>query len=125
VKPWQELAQSIRAIPGAPNVYEAPPSQVVPPAVVLRPDAPWIARERYGADLERYVAVLVATASDPASALVVIDDLRRTVEQAVDATEGWSFVDAGTVLVDETTGVPLLASSTRLAYRGDCTNGGS
>ena len=117
--PWLALASALVELAGddGPNVYPAPPAQVVPDAIVLRPDAPWISREAFEQDVERYVAVGVVSAGDTISGTARLYGLVGLVRDAVDVVPGWAFDEAGSALIDETTGTPLLAAPVRLTYR--------
>ena len=97
------------------NVYAAPGSSIKAPAVVLRPDDPWI---RPGPALgmlsEGWLAVAVAPAGDPKSGM---DTLRSLLLGVIEALpEGWQLRDTGRPIVDESTGVPMLAAACRLTY---------
>lgn len=100
------------------NGYPTPHELIQTPAVVLRPDAPWIAREGY-ADHERYVAVCVVSAGDTVSGTASLHDMIHGVAATADAlaNAGWSFTDAGRAVVDESTGTPFLAAAVRLSFR--------
>lgn len=115
VTPAEELAPILEeALPGA-NVYPAPTSSVKAPAIVLRPDEPWIRPGRALGQLsEQWLAVAVAPAGDPRSGM---DTLRSLLLGVIEALpDGWALRDVGRPLVDETTGVPVLAAAARLTY---------
>lgn len=97
------------------NVYAAPTNSVKAPAVVLRPDDPWIRPgPALGTLTEGWLAVAVAPAGDPRSGM---DTLHTILLGVIDALpEGWSIRDVGRPLVDESTGVPVLAAAARLSY---------
>lgn len=109
--PWEDFADRLE---GA-NIYPAPPSQVATPAIVLRPDVPWIIPDTFGWDKEAYVAVCVVNASDPRSGMTELYGLVQIVMAACD--DAFSFVEAGTPVIDETTGTPLLAATVRVTHR--------
>lgn len=117
--PLQQLAAAIRAQDGAPNVYEGGSSQPIVPAVIVRPDTPWRSRAGFGFDVERYVALSAVTAATPDDGVTVLDDLQALIRRAVDDTPGFAFHEAGTMFLDQSTGVPLLATASRLTYRGE------
>lgn len=119
--PSDELAAALLAdgTLGA-NVYAAPAEQIAAPAVVLRPDEPWITKGR--PEVERYAAVAVVTASSPAQG---IRELHRIIHHIIDAAvplEGWGWAEVGAAIIDESTGSPFLAARVRLEYR-ECTGG--
>jgi hypothetical protein len=97
------------------NVYPAPVSSIKAPAVVLRPDDPWIRPGRtLGALTEGWLAIAVAPAGDPRSGM---DTLRSLLLGVIDALpEGWALTNTGRPIVDESTGVPMLAAAARLVY---------
>lgn len=116
------LLRESDAIPGGTSVYGGPAPQIVPPAVVIRPDEPWI---EDGADaggwcqyLEHYVAIAVVSASTPEDGVAALYEIIRGIFTAIDeATSGWSWVSAGLPVIDETTGTAFLAAPVRLNYR--------
>lgn len=97
------------------NVYAAPTLQIKAPALVLRPDEPWI---RLGPALgtlsENWLAVAVAPAGDPRSGMNTLHTILLEVIEALPA--GWSLRDVGRPLLDESTGMPVLAAAARLSY---------
>lgn len=102
------------------NVYEAPPSQLQVPAIVIRPDSPWIAIEddqTFGTWAEKYLAVCVAAAADPISSK---DQLRDLVILARDAAEldlrTWRFTEASGIGESEDAGVQYLAATVKVTY---------
>lgn len=100
------------------NVYSTPPQQIITPAVVIRPDDPWITPSGGGFTywVERYVAICVVSSSDPESAIGALYDLVSAVVDSTEA-EGWAFESVAAPVIDETTGSPLLAAAVRLSYR--------
>lgn len=110
-----ELDESLGA-----NVYRAPESQIVAPAIVFRPDEPWMVKAR--PITERYAAIAVVTASTPKDGLAELHRLVHRVLVAVSSAEGWGWYEVGTVILDESTGSPFLACRVRLGLQ-DCTGG--
>lgn len=92
-----------------------PRSQVVPPAVVIRPDEPWREPDRFCDDNQRYVAVAVARGAEPEEAMSLLYDLTSQVIAALPTD--WEFVSVGVPVLDESTGVTLIAAPVRLRYR--------
>ncbi len=112
------LIADIDDMPDGLSVYAAPQESITAPAVVIRPDTPWISPDRMCYDLERYAAVVVVTANSPAEGIAL---LRSMLLKIIDAlTSPWNWVEAQSPVVDETTGVPFLAARLRLTY----SNGG-
>ena len=120
--PWQVLAEQIRdetSLPVGVSVYDGPTNQLVPPAVVIRPDSPWLEVARqYCLDLQRYVAVAVVSASDASSGLSVLYRIQWAVRAATEALgNGWEWVSVGAPVIDQSTGSAYLAAPIRLEYR--------
>lgn len=109
--PWEEFASRLE---GA-NVYPAPPSQVHPPAIVLRPSDPWVEPEGMGWDRENYMAVCVVSASDPASGLRTLYELVGSVIAATD--DAFAFASVNSPVIDDSTGTPVLAATVNLIHR--------
>ena len=104
-------------LPAGVNVYRAPANQIVAPAVVLRPDNPWITPQdeaTYCFDHERYVAIAVARAATPKDALAMMRRIALNIIANLPA--GWRFDTMSAPVLDETTGTALLAASLRLSY---------
>lgn len=117
-QPWDEFADALREfLDGSANVYAAAGTQIAAPAIVLRPDDPWIVPDGFAWNKETYVAVCIALASDPASSIATLYRLVRSVIAATADAEGFALVDVSGPVVDESTGGPFLAARVRLAYR--------
>lgn len=113
--PWETLAALLN-IAGV-NVYDTPQETIVPDAVVIRPDSPWIAPSDAGwPDEERYAAVVLVTASTPGDGLA---RLHTVVHAVLDAARraSWEFDNVSAPVVDESTGTPFLAATVSLIYR--------
>jgi hypothetical protein len=102
------------ALPGV-NVYASPATSIKAPALVLRPDDPWIVPgPALGALTEAYLAIAVAPAGDPRSGM---DTLRTILLEAIEALPpDWAHRSTGRPVLDESTGVPMLAAAARLMY---------
>lgn len=91
------------------------------PAVVYRPDQPWIERQQtYRAWLENYVAVCVVAQSAGADGVVMLYELALAVKEAIDGTPelaGWEWKGAGSIVEVEQAGVSYLATAVRLSFR--------
>lgn len=113
--PAEELAPILEAALPNVNVYPAPASSIKAPALVLRPDEPWLRPGRaLGQLTEGWLAIAVAPAGDPRSAM---DTLRTTLLVVIDELpDGWALLEVGRPLVDESTGSPMLAAAARLTY---------
>jgi hypothetical protein len=105
------------ALPSGVSVYFAPANQIVAPAVVLRPDNPWITPRDDGTfcfDHQRYVAIAVAKAATPRDAVQMMYAIARAVIDNLPA--GWRFDSVSSPVLDESTGTAFLAASIRLSY---------
>ena len=113
------LFRESEAIPDGTSVYGGPAAQVVPDAIVIRPDEPWIEDgDNWCAYLEHYVAIAVVSASSPEDGIAALYGIIRGILTAMEeATSGWSWVTVGLPVIDETTGTALLAAPVRLNYR--------
>jgi len=113
--PGDELADHLESIiPGA-NIYPAPANQIKPPAIVLRPDDPWIKPgPALGTLSEAWLAIAVVPAGDPRSGM---DTLHTLLLDVIDGLPpAWALTDTGRPVVDESTGTPMLAAAARLRY---------
>jgi len=120
-EPSEDLAALIADIAGMPdglNIYSAPTESITAPALVIRPDTPWLSPDRFCFDLERYAVIGVVTASSPADGISLLRSMLLKVIEALESPWGWT--QAESPIVDETTGVPFLAARLRLTY----SNGG-
>lgn len=96
------------------NLHPFPMEKVVAPALVVRPDTPWIEPDRFCADLEHYVALVAVTANYPQDQLA---EMRRiTLAMIAALPEGWAWVSTDGPVVDQTTGTPFLVNRSRLTY---------
>lgn len=92
-------------------------SQVSPPAIVVRPDEPWLEPDTYCILLQHYIAVAVVTASGAEDG---VDSLYETVQGIIDALpDTWEFVSVGAPIIDESTGTAFIAAPVRLNYKGE------
>src|SRR5262245_27065720 len=107
--PAEDLAPLLEAVLPGVNVYPSLTNQVKPPAVVLVPDYLWLEPgPALGMTTEQWLAVAVVPAGDPRSGTA---ELHRIVLEVVDVLpDGWSLRDVGRPLVDESTGLPMLAA---------------
>ena len=112
--PAEELALVLQLELNA-NIYPAPVTSIKAPAVVLRPDDPWIRPgPALGTISEGWLAIAVAPAGDPKSGM---DTLRSLLLGTIDALPaGWALRDTGRPIIDESTGIPMLAAAARLTY---------
>jgi hypothetical protein len=119
VDPWDALADACTAtLPEGVSIYSAPTNQLVPPALVIRPDNPWVEVSRdYCLDQQRYVGVAVVTASSPQSGLSKLYAIFWGVREAIKSLEGWDWVNIGSPVIDESTGSAYLAAPIRLTYK--------
>lgn len=114
--PSDDLIVALRAAQGLSEAsVHGPRSQVVPPAVVIRPDEPWREPDRFCDDNQRYVAVAVAAGASPEEGMSTLYDLTSAVIAALPTD--WDFVSVGAPVLDESTGVTLIAAPVRLRFR--------
>lgn len=112
--PGEDLAKVLELELNA-NIYPAPVQSIKAPAVVLRPDEPWIRTgPAMGTLSEGWLAIAVAPAGDPRSGM---DTIRSLLLGIIDALpDGWYLRETGRPVVDESTGIPVLAAAARLTY---------
>lgn len=92
-------------------------SQVVAPAVIFRPDEPWLEPDRYCDFQQRYVAVATVSA---ASADEGVDRLLTMVTAIIEnLPDGWDWVNVGVPIIDESTGTAFLVAPVRLSFKGE------
>lgn len=118
--PWDALAEACTTtLPEGVSIYSAPTNQLVPPALVIRPDNPWIeiSDESWCVDTQRYVAVAVVTASSPKSGMGKLFRISWGVRQAAKGLAGWEWRSTGSPIIDESTGSAYLAAPIRLTYK--------
>lgn len=115
--PSDDLITALRAsdaLSGA-NVHGMR-SQVVAPAVVVRPDEPWMRPGGFCPLIQQYVVVLTVAAATPEDGT---NDLYRMALVVIDALpETWEFVSVGSPIIDESTGTSFLVAPVRLNYKG-------
>lgn len=119
MEPWDALAEACTTtLPTGVSIYSAPTNQLVPPALVIRPDNPWVEVARdYCLDNQRYVGVAVVTASSPQSGLSKLYQIMWGVREAIKSLPGWDWVNVGSPVIDESTGSAYLAAPIRLTYK--------
>lgn len=100
------------------NILPAPDTrQIVAPAVVLRPDSPWSTPSDDGTycfDHQRYVAVVVASASSSVDAMRRIYSIWQKVINNLPA--GWRFDRVDGLVLDQSQGTAFLAAQVHLSY---------
>jgi hypothetical protein len=114
--PWDVLATALAAANDGVNIYPTPDDNVTPPAIVIRPDTPWIEPGDFSIDDERYAAIALVTASTPEDGLAALHTLVHSIAHEARA-EGWEFVSVSAPAIDESTGTPFLAATVSLIYR--------
>lgn len=105
-------------LPEGTSIYTVPDSKISPPAIVLRPDTPWIEQSGYCYDEEHYLAIAVVQASTPSDGIPLLRSMTLAIIGAL--TPPWDWVSADGPVVDNSTGIEYLANRLRLKYR----NGG-
>lgn len=121
--PVEDLAELLAEADGMPtglNVYPYPVENVETPALVIRPDEPWLTVSRYCDHEEGYLVVAVVSASAPADGISLLRDMSLAIMAAMESPFEW--LEASGPVIDETTGVPFLANRTRVSYKA---SGGS
>ena len=92
-------------------------SQVVAPAVIIRPDEPWLEPDRFCKEAHRYVAVATVSA---ASAEEGVDRLLTMVTAVIEnLPDGWDWDTVGAPIIDESTGTSFLVAPVRLTFKGE------
>lgn len=118
--PLSDLIEALRASDGlsGANVHGVR-SQVVAPAVVVRPNEPWMEPDTFCNMLQRYVAVATVQAASAEEGVV---KLLAMVSAVVDnLPSGWDWESVGAPIIDETTGTAFLVAPVRLTYKGAAT----
>lgn len=98
------------------SVLDGPVDNLKPPAVVIRPDSPWIVPSKFCYDQQRYQAVMVVTASTPGDGRRMLYRISRAIRNAFEQDDGWSWESVSSPIVDQSTGSPYLAAGVRLIY---------
>lgn len=117
MSPSEDLAaiiESIGDMPDGLSVHAAPQAKITAPAVVIRPDTPWLQPSRFCHDEERYAVVCVVTASTPEDGIALLRDMLLRIVDAL--VSPWDWIQADGPVVDQSTGVPFLAARLRLKY---------
>jgi hypothetical protein len=115
--PWDQLADLLQGADDYVNVYPTPAENIVPDAIVVRPDTPWFEPgPGYQMDAERYAAVALVSASSPSDGLARLHDLVHNILHTA-RTASWEFESVTAPVVDESTGTPMLAATVSLIYR--------
>lgn len=112
------LLEGIADMPDGMSVLAAPEESITAPALVIKPDAPWITPDRFCFDLEHYSVVAAVSASTPEEGLAMLRDMMLKIIAAL--VSPWDWVEVQIPVVDSSTGVPFLAARLRLEYK----NGG-
>lgn len=129
--PWVDLANAIglevaEAITGGlvvptgqVQVYPTPTEQIVPPAIVLGPDNPWVSRSEFCTFGEhRYLAAVMVAAGDTTDGTALLFELteavRRSPVRCVDGQGGWT--ETNSPRLSDLGGSPHLVADVRLTY---------
>lgn len=112
------LLADIEDMPEGLNIYAAPEETITAPALVIRPDTPWLSPDKFCYDLERYIVIAVVSASTPTDGIVMLRSMMLNTIAAL--VSPWDWDDVGGPVIDRSTGVPFLAVRLRLKY----SNGG-
>ena len=108
-------------LPAGTNLIDGPTPQLKPPAVVLRPDNPWLEpaspEANWCIDQQRYLAIPVVTASTPGDGVRVLYSVVKAIKNALAYEHSpWSWESVSAPVVDESTGTAFLATSIRIKY---------
>ena len=115
--PWDALASHlVTVLPTGTNIYSTQTSTVVSPAVVIRPDDPWISvtSQSWCIDEQRYLLIAVAGSAEPQDAQIALYAMVQAVIQNLPA--GWSFESVGSIILDQSTDTAFLVAPIRLRY---------
>jgi hypothetical protein len=114
--PLDDLRAQLEAVelPAGVSIIDGPTSQLKAPAVVIRPDEPWLVPSKFCADEQRYVAIAVVTASTPSDGVRKLYAVVKAIKNAVSGAWSWEAVSAP--IIDQSTGTAFLVSSVRLKY---------
>jgi hypothetical protein len=111
-----DFSEFAERLTGLANIYPRPTTkQLMLPAIVLRPDEPWIEPGGYGWDDENFMAVCVAGTGDTDAATTTLRSLAAKVMEVI--TDDYEFKDVSEPFVDSRTGTPLLAMRVRIRAR--------
>lgn len=116
--PIADLIDALKTKDGLTDVnFSGIRSQLVAPAVVIRPDEPWFEPDTFCKYAQRYAAVV---AVGEASAEDGINRM-HTIAVAIIANlpAGWDWESVGSVLLDESTGTAFMAAPVRLVFKGE------
>lgn len=113
------MTDLIEALRGSQGLTEASVhgmrSQVVPPAVVIRPDDPWREPQSFCNDFQRYVAVGVVAAASGEEGVSKLLDLHTAIVRNL--PPGWDYTSIGAPIIDESTGTAFLVAPVHLTFR--------
>jgi hypothetical protein len=90
--------------------------QVSPPAIVIRPDEPWLEPDRFCVPLQRYVAVPTVAAASAEDGIGSLMLMALAIIEAL--PDGWDWSGVGAPIIDESTGTAFLVAPVRLKYSG-------
>ena len=105
-------------LPDGTTVLPAPQESITAPALVIRPDNPWLEPDRFCFDLERYTVVAVVSANTPTDGIAQLRSMLLTIIAGL--VDPWKWIAADGPILDQSLGVPFLAARLRLEYK----NGG-
>ena len=119
--PWDELADLLEAdgrLDGV-NVSATATDSVVPPAIVIRPDTPWITQDdaSFPNDAEHYAAILAVTASEPNALADGTPALHAMAHAVTDIARraGWMLGEVSAPALDESIS-PMVTAVVTLTY---------
>jgi len=97
------------------SVLDGPVPSLKAPAVVIRPDTPWVVPSDFCWDEQRYQAVMVVSAATPGDGRRMLYHIGLAIRHAL--TEAWSWESINAPVLDTSTGTAYLAAAMRLLYR--------
>lgn len=116
--PWDDFVTRL-VLPESVSVYPLMAEQIVPPALVVVPDEPWLSSDGFGHDIERYLAIALVQAGSAGDGVGMLHTIVHAVREAGGA--GWEIGDVSgvrsTTIPDD--GTRFLGSWVRVTYR-DC-----
>ena len=115
--PLDDLREKLEdvGLPEGVSIIDGPTSQVKAPAVLIRPDEPWIVPSQYCVDEQRYLAIVAVSATTPRDGVRKMYDVVKAIKNAI--TGAWSWESVSVPLIDQSTGTAFLVASVRLKYR--------
>lgn len=104
------LRSDQRLVDAGVNVYDSPPSVLSAPAVVFRPDSPWMAPSSWCTVAGRWLALAcVAVSADPL--WDALEDLAAAVVDVAGDNPAWRWSTTDPPVLDESTSSALVIAA--------------